>query len=83
MILPEDYVNLTYEFSDLGQLMIMLKHNTIRSPFYLLIWLLKFTYRSQTKSVNELKVKSSAKPNTDHHDGDLKITVLSFRDSAC
>jgi len=41
-------------------------------------------YSSQTKyKVNDLRVKSPTKANTDHHNGDLKILVFSFSDSAC
>jgi len=42
--------------------------------FYLFIWLLYLRYSSQTKSkVNELRVKSQTKTNTDHHNGDFKL----------
>jgi len=43
-------------------------------------------YNSQTTSkVNDLGVKSPTKTHThtDHHNGDFKITVFSFSDSAC
>jgi len=39
---------------------------------------------SQTTSkVNDLRVKSPTKVDTDHHNGDLKNVTFSFSDSAC
>jgi len=51
--------------------------------FYLFIWHL-YAYSSHTKpKVNELRVKSPTKANTDLHNGDLKDTFFSFSDSTC
>jgi len=58
--------------------MIMLKHNQHHQITftYLFIWLLLFTYNSQTTSnVNDVNVKSPTKTHTDHYNGDLKITA--------
>jgi len=60
--------------------MIMSKHNQqLRITFSLCS---SGRYNSVT-TVKNVRVKSLTEAHTDHHNGDLKIVIFSFCDSAC
>ena len=50
---------------------------------FLLVSLLQLSYNSQTKSnFKNVRVKSTTKANIGHYNGDIKIVIFVFVDSA-